>query len=60
MLKKEGFKFSFDSSKCEECGGKCCSGESGYIFVTPNEIIKIAKFLNIDFENFCYKYINTL
>ena len=28
-----GFDFSFDESKCASCGGKCCVGESGYIFL---------------------------
>ncbi|MBS4330904.1 YkgJ family cysteine cluster protein [Campylobacter vulpis] len=38
MILKEGFKYSFDESKCESCGGKCCTGESGNIFVNQEEI----------------------
>lgn len=57
MLENADFKFSFDSSKCAECGGKCCTGESGYIFVTPKEIQSIAEFLDLDFNDFCQKYV---
>ncbi|CUU75212.1 Uncharacterised protein [Campylobacter hyointestinalis] len=30
--KKDGFKYGFDPSFCQICGGKCCTGESGYIY----------------------------
>ena len=30
----EGYCFGFDGGKCEECGGKCCAGESGYVFLS--------------------------
>ena len=57
MLKEQGFAFSFNPNKCQECGGKCCRGESGYIFVNPKEIEKIAEFLQLDFESFCLKFV---
>ncbi|WP_299547553.1 YkgJ family cysteine cluster protein [uncultured Helicobacter sp.] len=57
MLEHSDFQFRFDPSKCEECGGKCCTGESGYIFVTPKEIEEIAEFLGLDFESFCNNYV---
>ena len=47
LITKEGFDFSFNPKACEECGGKCCTGESGYIWVNPLEMQKIANFLNI-------------
>ena len=52
MIKKDGFVFSFNPLACEECGGKCCVGESGYIWVNPLEIEKIANFLKISVEDF--------
>lgn len=45
LVRSDGFDYAFDPSKCEECGGKCCAGSSGYIFVTDEEIAKIAQFL---------------
>jgi len=50
IIKKEGFKFGFNPKACEECGGKCCTGESGYIWVTPIEMQKIANLFSISVE----------
>jgi len=50
LIKKEGFEFSFNPKACEECGGKCCTGESGYIWLNPLEMDKISRFLNISTE----------
>jgi len=60
IVKKEGFSYGFDPSKCAECEGKCCTGESGYIWVTPGEIAKIADFLNMDVERFKEKYLQKI
>lgn len=57
MLENSNFGFHFDESKCAECGGKCCKGEKGYIFITPQEIQKVADFLSMDFEKFCLLYL---
>lgn len=52
MIYKQGFDFSFDENACEKCGGKCCIGESGNIFANKDELEAIAKFLNLNFEDF--------
>lgn len=57
MIKKDGFKFAFDESACESCEGNCCIGESGYIWVSPDESLKIAEFLKEDFALFVQKYL---
>lgn len=57
MLKKQGFSYSFDSSKCDECGGKCCVGESGYIWISSSEMKKLSNFLNLDIDEFIKKYL---
>lgn len=54
---KEGFEFSFDSSACGSCGGRCCVGESGYIFLTLKEAESIAAFLGMGFEDFVLRYV---
>ncbi|MBF0985426.1 MAG: YkgJ family cysteine cluster protein, partial [Campylobacter sp.] len=33
LLRQNGFSYEFDASECELCGGKCCTGESGYIWI---------------------------
>ncbi|MDO8455172.1 MAG: YkgJ family cysteine cluster protein, partial [Sulfurimonas sp.] len=32
LMLKDGYPYAFDSSACETCQGRCCTGESGYIY----------------------------
>ncbi len=57
MKRVEDFNFSFDSSACASCGGRCCIGESGYIWVNYPEIEAISKYLNLSVENFAKEYL---
>lgn len=57
MIQHKDFNFSFDSKYCSLCGGKCCRGESGYIFASKEEIMQVAKFLHISFEEFAQSYL---
>ncbi|CAD7286766.1 hypothetical protein LMG7974_00073 [Campylobacter majalis] len=57
MLKKQDFSYSFDGSKCDECGGKCCVGESGYIWISASEIKKLSEFLGLKTDEFIKKYL---
>ena len=47
-MTQEGFSYAFDPSACAKCGGNCCTGESGNIFVSVTEITAIAKLLEMD------------
>ncbi|NPA74359.1 MAG: YkgJ family cysteine cluster protein [Epsilonproteobacteria bacterium] len=58
IITKEGFSYGFDPSACSKCDGRCCRGESGYIFVNSEEIKKIAEFLQLDVETFKKDYLN--
>lgn len=51
------FTYSFNPSACEECGGKCCTGESGYIFASVSELEKMAEFLGMEFNQFTQTYV---
>ncbi|MBR2495195.1 YkgJ family cysteine cluster protein [Helicobacter sp.] len=57
MTTKAGFDFGFDGSACKSCGGRCCVGESGYIFLTLKEVESIAAFLGVEFEKFVLHYV---
>lgn len=56
IMKKDGFSYSFDATKCLTCKGNCCIGESGYIWINQNEAFEISKFLNLSFDLFCEKF----
>jgi Fe-S-cluster containining protein len=60
MIKKDGFKFSFDESECTRCDGNCCVGESGYIWVTPNEIQNISLSLHLEVSEFKKHYLDKI
>ena len=56
-MRKEGFSFAFDPSKCESCEGRCCTGESGYIYVSHDEITALASLLNLELSEFASTYL---
>jgi len=57
IIKKEGYPYAFNSDACAICQGRCCTGESGYIYVTKAEIFTIAELLNMDINEFGVKYL---
>lgn len=56
-ITQKGFDFSFNPNKCADCGGKCCIGESGYIFLSVGEMRAIAEFFGLDFDDFTRQFI---
>lgn len=57
IVKKNGFSYAFDASACSTCEGRCCSGDSGYIYVNKNEIESISKLLDLDIRDFVNEYL---
>ncbi len=41
---------------CQRCGA-CCTGESGYVWVTPREAARIARFLGLSGAEFASQYL---
>jgi hypothetical protein len=60
ILENKDFSYKFDASVCSTCAGNCCIGESGVIWITIEEIEKLATHLNISvkevFDNYLIKY----
>jgi hypothetical protein len=54
---KLGYNFGFRHGFCEECGGRCCTGESGYIWISEEEAKKVASFLSMDMDSFAKNYL---
>jgi Fe-S-cluster containining protein len=57
LIDKEGYPYAFDASACASCQGRCCTGESGYIYVTKTEIENIANLLKLDINDFANTYL---
>ena len=51
---KDGLSFN-----CTQCGA-CCTGSPGYVWITDEEIIAMANFLNITLEEFIKKYTRSI
>ena len=54
---QEGYSYKFNPSECEACGGHCCTGESGYIWVKYAEIEKMAAYLELTVQDFARVYL---
>jgi uncharacterized protein len=57
MMKKDGFSYAFDPGACAACGGRCCTGESGNIFVSRDEIASLAALLGMEEDAFRQAYL---
>ena len=57
LIKQDGFKYAFNPSACNDCSARCCTGDSGYIYVSKIEIKAIAKLLKMDEKSFVEKYL---
>lgn len=57
LMREKGYPYSFNPSACESCDGRCCTGESGYIYVTKTEIEKISALLEMEVKEFVSKYL---
>lgn len=51
---EKGLKF-----KCTGCGG-CCTGAPGAVWVTADEVEKMAAYLKISIEDFCDRYLRSV
>lgn len=58
LIKKEGFPYAFEPSGCDTCAGNCCIGESGYIWITIQEINFLSKHLGLTIEEVRTKYLD--
>lgn len=60
LIKQVSYPYSFDTSACEACGGNCCVGESGYIWINRKEIEFLANHLDISIEEVGIKYLTKI
>lgn len=56
LRRKDGFAFAFDPNACRSCPGHCCSGDSGYVWISPTEANALAEFLGLNALDFYREY----
>ncbi len=57
LITREGYPYAFMPSACASCGGRCCTGESGYIYVNKTEMERIADFWKLSTEELIGRYL---
>jgi len=56
-MNEKGYDYSFNPNACAECGGNCCTGESGYIYLNQKEMENIAQFKELSLKEFKETYL---
>lgn len=56
-MHEEGYAYAFNPKACEACQGNCCIGESGYIWVSLEEIRAMAQHLQMSEAVFINDYL---
>ncbi|MCW5212523.1 YkgJ family cysteine cluster protein [Desulfobulbus sp. TB] len=51
------FSYFFNSDRCSSCKGKCCRGQQGYVWLSMEELEKLAKAREISPEAFARQYV---
>ncbi|MCD6271365.1 MAG: YkgJ family cysteine cluster protein [Deltaproteobacteria bacterium] len=49
--------YHFDSNTCKTCGGKCCRGFGGYVWISMEELEKMAGARKMDVALFSKQYV---
>ena len=57
MDNQNNFPYHFDSKACKTCGGKCCRGLEGYIWISMEELEKMAGTRKMDLALFSKQYV---
>lgn len=57
ILEHKDYQYKFNASACSNCPGNCCIGEHGYIWITVDEIEKLAAHLKLSVKDVMDKYI---
>lgn len=53
----DDYPYTFDPEACKDCPGRCCTGESGNVWITPVEIETLAALLGINEFDFMQQYL---
>lgn len=55
-----GYPFTFNPLACADCGGRCCNGGSGNIWVSGKEIEAISLTLSLAIKDFMDAYLRKI
>ncbi len=54
---ENNFSYHFNSKACKTCGGKCCRGLGGYVWISMEELETMAATREMDVALFSKRYV---
>ncbi|MBU0482531.1 MAG: YkgJ family cysteine cluster protein [Proteobacteria bacterium] len=57
MNRQNGFSYQFDNSACKTCGGRCCRGRQGYVWISVAELQAMAAARKMAVEIFTRQFV---
>ena len=57
MDNQNNIPYQFNSTACKTCSGKCCRGKQGYIWISMEELEKMADTRKMDVSVFLKQYV---
>ncbi len=57
MEKQKDFPYQFSNNACKTCRGKCCRGIAGYVWVSREELEKMAGIKKMDPTEFSKQFV---
>lgn len=56
IIQQSGFDYCFDTEACGRCGGFCCRGESGRVWIGREDVGRISGFLKLNTVDFLERF----
>lgn len=56
VIQQAGFDYCFDTEACGECGGFCCRGASGHVWIGQGDVVRMSGFLKLNTVDFLAGY----
>ena len=60
MDNQNSFPYTFNINICKTCDGKCCRGFTGYVWISREEVEKMAGTRKIDAASFSKQYVRQI
>ncbi|MDA3786398.1 MAG: YkgJ family cysteine cluster protein [Deltaproteobacteria bacterium] len=57
MDTRDDFPYCFEGNKCKICGGRCCRGSAGYVWISRVELEEMAEARKMTVPLFARQYV---
>jgi len=56
IIRQPGFDYGFDPGACSACGGGCCRGKAGRVWIGEQDVRNIGEFLDLNRVDFILRF----